>query len=474
MTQIEAARDARDKTLNELEALAQIGASENRKLTDEEMGRFNELERHDEIHVENIKRLEAIAESKRQAAAERAAKEAEAREPIGRPAILPPAPAASNINERYPLGDEKTMRHYSYQAVIQKTLQDRPLDGLEGEMEVEHRNEILPMAGAEGGKYIPFAALTQPTIDRQAWERHRIGNYRADLGSIANKGKELQDESRLMSPIDILYHYMILSELGVPTLTGLGPDIRYPTFAAGSDVPAEKAQDADDVVLNPTTDDFELTPKRLPISTKLNQQIVIQATYNVEAWLMDFLMKQIAQRIQDRFINGTGTAPQPQGLLASATLGAAQTIAASTNGDAVSRDKLLALVGKIDEANAWMGRTGFLMNSKTRNKLQRTLLDTGSGRFVMEGMGIPSIGQPVAVTNQVPSNGTKGSGSGLSTVVFGNWLDSVIAQWGGIWTLRDVYTGARKGLTTLHAATYYDTKVLRAASFAKAPHLITT
>lgn len=473
MTQIEAARNARDETLTELQALAEKGASENRKLTDEEMKRFDALEEQDKVHVENIKRLEAVAESRRQAAAERAAKEAEAREPVGRAPILPPAPQGAHINEHYPLGDEKSMRHYSYQAVIKKTLQDRPLDGLEGEMEVEHRNEILPQAGAEGGRYIPFAALSHPTIDRQAWERHRIGNYRADLGSIDNKGKELQDESRLMSPIDILYHYMILSELGVPTLTGLGPDIRYPTFAAGSDVPAEKAQDADDTVLNPTTDDFELSPKRLPISTKLNQQIVIQAAYNVEAWLMDFLMRQIAQHIQNVFINGTGTAPQPAGLLASSTLGAAQTIGAGTNGDAVTRAKLLALMGKIDENNAWMGRLGFLMNSKTRTKLQGTLLDTGSGRFVMEGGAIPSLGQSVAVTNQVPSNGTKGSGRNLSTVIFGNWLDSVIAQWGGIWTLRDVYTGARKGLTTLHAATYYDTKVLRSVSFAKAVHLIT-
>lgn len=472
--QLEKARADRIDLLGKVEGILQKCLDENRDRTEQEEKECIALEAQASTMADNIKKLEVVAQTKREAEESRKAAQAEREKPTGRGAILPPSPA---INEHYPLGDSQSMRHYSYQDAIRKTFQNRPLEGLEAEMQDEHRGEILPQAGGEGGNYIPFAALTTKSIDREMWQRHRMGNFRADLGSIAHKGKELQDESRLMSPIDILYHYMILSELGVPTLTGLGPDIRYPTFAAGSDTPAEKAQDADAEDLNPTTDDFELSPKRLPIFTKLNQQIVIQAAYNVEAWLMDYLMKQMAQHMQNQFINGSGSSNQPQGILATATapLGAAQTIAAGTNGDDVDRNKLLALMGKIDESNAWMGRLGFLSNTKVRNKLQRTSLGgTGSDRFVMEGTTIPSIGLPIAITNQVPSNTTKGNQQNkLSTVVFGNWMDSVIAQWGGIWTLRDPYTEAIKGLTSLHAATYYDTKVLRVASFAKAVHLKT-
>lgn len=465
---IESMQKKKGEYIAQLDELCEVAKVEERELSADEQEKFDDAERKVKLYDDNIKRSLKMEAMKKE---HNRINEI----PIRDSRAIAPSPAPS-INENYPLGDSKTLSRYSFQDVVRRTFQNKSLDGLEAEMEVECRNEILPMAGGEGGNYIPFKALAQPTINRRDWQRHRMGNFRNDLGVITHKGGELVEESDLMSPIDILYEYMVLSELGVPTLTGLGPDIRYPTFAAGSASPAEKAQDADATELEPTTDDFELSPKRLPIYTKLNQQIVIQSSYNIEAWLMDFLMKQIAQRIQNAFINGTGTAPQPQGILATATapLGAAQTIAAGTNGDAVSRDKLLALMGKIDENNAWMGRTGFLMNSKTRNKLQRTLLDTGSGRFVMEGMGIPSIGQPVAVTNQVPSSGSKGSGTGLSTVVFGNWLDSVMAQWGGMWTLRDPYTEAKKGLTSLHAATYYDCKVLRAVSFAKAVHLITT
>ena len=473
MSALNEALASREQQLGELEAISLAAIAEGREPTADETKRFDEVEASMKTLDKNIERLQAVQQSQITAAKQKEAIETKA---VGRPPVLPPAPA-SNVNMQFPVGDERTLQHYSVQNVFKASIKNKPLEGLEGEMQEEGRREMLPVAAAnEGGHYVPFSALAAKTIDRLQWERQRAGNFRADLGAVDNKGGQLIEESRLMSPIDILYHYMVLNQLGVPTFTGLGPDIRYPIMSAGSDTASEKAQDADATVLNPTTDDLELSPKRLPVLTKLNQQIVLQSTsFNVEAWLLDYLMKTIAQRIQDGFINGTGTAPQPQGLLATATapLAAAQTIAAGTNGDDVTRDKLLALQLKIDENNAMMGRTGFLMNSKTRNKLQRTLITTGDARFVMEGNSIPSIGEPVAVTNQVPSNGSKGTGTGLSTVLYGNWQDSIIAQWGGMWTLRDPYTQAGKGLTSIHCAVYYDTKVLRPVSFAKAVHLKT-
>lgn len=70
-------------------------------------------------------------------------------------------------------------------------------------------------------------------------------------------------------------------------------------------------------------------------------------------------------------------------------------------------------------------------------------------------------------SNAVPSNLTKGTADAVaSAIIFGNWIDYVIAQWAGIELLADPFTQAGLGKNRIHAAVYYDGGVQRPASFA--------
>jgi len=50
-------------------------------------------------------------------------------------------------------------------------------------------------------------------------------------------------------------------------------------------------------------------------------------------------------------------------------------------------------------------------------------------------------GYSAAVSNQVPSNLTKGVNNDCSAILFGNWNDLLIGEWGVIELITDPYAG---------------------------------
>ena len=101
-----------------------------------------------------------------------------------------------------------------------------------------------------------------------------------------------------------------------------------------------------------------------------------------------------------------------------------------------------------------------------RGKLKGSQMFAGTnGRTIWES--IESQTAPVAVSNQVPSNLTKGTASGVcSAVVYGNFEDLLVGLWGGLDLLMDPYTGSLAGTRRLIAFQSCDIAVRHAESFA--------
>jgi len=84
------------------------------------------------------------------------------------------------------------------------------------------------------------------------------------------------------------------------------------------------------------------------------------------------------------------------------------------------------------------------------------------------------FGYDVTQTNNVPSALTKGSGSALSAMIFGNFADVIIAEWGGVDVLVDPYTGSSTGATRVTVFKDVDVAVRHAESFAAISDMVTT
>ena len=97
---------------------------------------------------------------------------------------------------------------------------------------------------------------------------------------------------------------------------------------------------------------------------------------------------------------------------------------------------------------------------------------SSTGQYVW-GEGNTLRGYNAAVSNQVPSNLTKGSGTGLSAILFGNWNDLIIGTWGGIDINIDTSTGSASGTVRVVALQDVDIAVRHAESFAAMQDAIT-
>ena len=92
--------------------------------------------------------------------------------------------------------------------------------------------------------------------------------------------------------------------------------------------------------------------------------------------------------------------------------------------------------------------------------------------------GQPGVGElngyQAFVTNQVPSNATKGQGTALSKMAFGKWQDAILALWGVLDLITDPYTKSDRGQVYVTGFQAFDFGVRHLESFAKVVDINTT
>ena len=174
----------------------------------------------------------------------------------------------------------------------------------------------------------------------------------------------------------------------------------------------------------------------------------------------------LADAIETAAINGSGSSNQPTGILNTSGIGS---VAGGTNGASPTLDHLLDLKKEIAVDNAYVATCGFLTNAKVESVLGK--LKDSQGQYFLSLYGAELSRSQIAgrrfeVSNNVPSNLTKGSGSNLSAVVYGNFSDLLIGLFGTLEILVNPYTDFAKGTTGIRALQSIDIAVRHAESFA--------
>ena len=118
------------------------------------------------------------------------------------------------------------------------------------------------------------------------------------------------------------------------------------------------------------------------------------------------------------------------------------------DGAAISFANVVALETAVGNANGLFGRLAYVTNSKVAGAMKSTAKESGFPRYIMEDGR--ANGFDVHVTNAIPSNLTKGSASGVcSAMIFGNWEEVLVPQWGGLDMIVDPFSSKRKGVVEL-------------------------
>jgi HK97 family phage major capsid protein len=359
-------------------------------------------------------------------------------------------------------GEQREIENYSFGRVFAAAARGEPLDGLEGEMVAVAQKEARESGIAVGRWAIPSAAM-------------HVKRFRADQTATGtNEGSQTIATAVSVDWVTPLLSRVVLQALGATILTGLQGNILIPTFADTTEQ-TEKGENVAADEVTSATGSITLTPNRLPVYVDISEQLLIQGNPSVEAFMRSHLLRKTAVRIDKMAINGSGASNQPLGILNTVGIGAVDGGAA---GGAPDWGDIVDLETAVAVADADVGRIAYLTNPKVRGKLKKTPVVTGTDSQMVwdrQSPETPLNGYRTGVTTAVPSNLVDGaSGSVLSAIIFGNFEDLIIAQWGGFDVKRVVdKTNAISGLVTLVVTAFYDAAVQRPASFAAMKDAIT-
>ena len=263
------------------------------------------------------------------------------------------------------------------------------------------------------------------------------------------------------SLIELLRNKMVLDGMGMRMLTDLVGNVAIPRITGGATA-YWVAEAGSPTASQQAFDQVAMSPKTLAAETAFSRKLLLQSSLDIEMLVQDDLARVLALELQRAAINGSGTAPEPRGILATVGIG---NIAGGTNGLAPTWAHIVGLETEVAQDNADEGTLGYLTNTKVRGRLKTTSKVSGQNGFIWEGGELN--GYQAAVTNAVPSNLTKGSSSGVcSAVIFGNFADLVMGLWGGLELMVNPYALASSGGVKVHAFQDADVAVRHPESFA--------
>jgi len=293
-------------------------------------------------------------------------------------------------------------------------------------------------------------------------------------GDAATGGNLIATDLLSGSFIDQLQNLMLLSQMGITTLTGLVGDIALPKLLTGYAAywvdenldPAESAA---------TFGQVALTPKTVGARTELSRKFLLQSSLSAEGFARMQLALALALELDRVGITGSGVAPEPRGILNTSGIGAVE---CGTDGGAMDWAKIVDLWSAVSTENAAVGATGFMTNSKVCGQLMTTEKASGTAQFVVKDFPDKSgftglAGGRCGVSNQIPSDLTKGTGTALSALIYGNFADLIMGMWGTLDLTIDPYSKAESGAVRVIALQDVDVAVKRPQSFSAAKDILT-
>ncbi len=267
------------------------------------------------------------------------------------------------------------------------------------------------------------------------------------------------------SLLDVLRSRLILRQLGATVFTGLTGNFDIPRGNAGATA-GWKAEGIAVDESSQTVAQLSLTPKRCGTFTEVTRQLLAQSSSDVEMWIRNDLSSAIVTAWEAAAIAGDGTNNTPTGILSTSGIGS---VVGGTNGLAPTWAHIVDLESAVANVNADAGSLAYLTNTKVRGKLKTTLRNaSGTDATYIWPDDSRLNGYTTGVSNSVPANLTKGDADGVcSAIIFGNFSDLVLAQWGNaLDLLANPYSKDVEGIVRITASTFINAGVRRPASFA--------
>ncbi|MBQ0144959.1 MAG: phage major capsid protein [Bacteroidales bacterium] len=347
---------------------------------------------------------------------------------------------------------KKAGRSFSLVKFVRELSEGRGLTGLEAEVAEMGAEEYRRMGLTANGAVVPSAFI-----------RAAQGQ---NAGTAAEGGNLV--ETMAARYVEALKEKLVVAQLGATVLTDLLGEVPVITSAAiSADWGAEAA------VANTKKANYAkavMKPHRNSVNVVVTKDLLRQTSFDVENDLINKITEAHAVLLESAAIAGSGSGNEPRGILNTTGIGS---VAMGTNGAAIDWKSVVKLETEVNSVNANRGKMAYLTNAKVFGALKTTEKAANSGRFIMEDSAAGRCNGYIAeYSNLVPANLTKGSGSNLSAMIFGNFQDLYIGQWGGLDIVVDPFTSKKTAEIEICLNAWNDVLVAEPKSFAAIKDII--
>lgn len=342
---------------------------------------------------------------------------------------------------------EKEQREYSFMSAVRGIVNGSGLRGLEAEI----NDEIAKNMGrAARGFYAP----------ESFWAGKRDLTVGTDsAGGFLRPTDHLGDQF-----VDALRARLVFSELGARFMSGLTGDVAIPKLATGVSA-GFVAENGATSEVNAVFSQITMSPKSLGAFTDVSRLLMIQSDPSVEQIVRDDLLNAIAQKVEDVAIEG-GASNEPTGITQTSGIGS---VAIGTNGGDLTWQAITDLVKEVEVDNAAInGNTlAYLTNPKVKSHMASTSKVASTDSVMLLEAPYDNVyGYNLAVTNNVPSDLTKGTLTTASALIYGDFSQLMIGLFSTPDILIDPYTAGSSGAVRIRVMQEIDVAVRHAQSFA--------
>ena len=274
--------------------------------------------------------------------------------------------------------------------------------------------------------------------------------------------------------IDQLYNESAFLSMGVTYLRDLQGNVEIPresTFTNGYWIGEGQTITEDEG----TFDKINLSPKKLACLTKMTYEMVNQSSIDIERYARNRLIRGLALELDRTIGFGSGVGEEPLGIISHPEV---LSVVLGANGGELSWSAIVDMIAEVDEANALNGGNfGWVLNARTKAKLMKTLDDptTGTGSWIYQSSNPVEgaiAGYRARCSNQIPNNLTKGTGTNLSAVFFGDFSNVLMGIWSGLDVMVDPYTESQNAIYRIIAKQLVDIELTRGSYFCVATDTI--
>lgn len=247
--------------------------------------------------------------------------------------------------------------------------------------------------------------------------------------------------------IDLLRANSVVIGLGANMLTGLSGNVDIPKQIGAST--AYWVGEGKDVTESETQfGTVQMFPRTLGVAVPITRRMQLQSDPSIDALISNDIARVMALAVDYAILEGDGV-NKPLGIVN--VSGVATSTIASAGSPTYA--ELVEFETDIDTSNALTGNLAYVTTPAVRGNLKTTAKDAGSGIFLLEN-GVAN-GYPVVTTTQLTAN----------RIIFGNFSDVIIGNWGVLDIMQDKAANAASGGTVIRAFQDMDSAVRHSESF---------